>query len=97
MELLISEDGKAFNTEVVKKGYLISAKHSCWDEPKNGIISSITPSEMRVIYCPGIANVTRFFFIKASEVANGDWEIRISEDLTSVEEYKAEEEDQNEV
>ena len=39
MDLLISENGKVFNTEAVQKGYLVSAKHKCWDEPKNGIIS----------------------------------------------------------
>lgn len=91
MDLLISESGKVFNTEAVQKGFLVSAKHKCWDEPKNGIISSVTPDELRILYCPGIANVTRFFFVRASEVDEGQWELRWSEDMTSIEEYKPEE------
>lgn len=95
MSLLINETEKVFDTETVQKGFLVSAKHSCWDEPKNGIVSSVTPDELRVLYCPGIANVTRFFFIKASEVSDGQWEIKWSKDLSSVEEYKPEEAQQN--
>lgn len=91
MGLLISENGKVFDTETVKKGFLISAQHTCWDAPKNGIISSVTPDELRVLYCPGIANVTRFFYVKAAEVSDGQWTLRWSEDLTSVEEYVPEE------
>lgn len=95
MSLLISENGKVFDTEAVKKGFLISAKHKSWSEPKNGIISSVSPDELRVLYCPGIANVTRFFFIVASEVEAGQWELRWSEDMTDIEEYKPEEVQQN--
>lgn len=90
MSLLISENGKVFDTEAVKKGFLISAKHKSWAEPKNGIISSVSPDELRVLYCPGIANVTRFFFIVASEVETGQWELRWSEDMTDIKEYKPE-------
>ena len=85
MSLLISENGKVFDTEAVKKGFLISAKHKSW------IISSVSPDELRVLYCPGIANVTRFFFIVASEVETGQWELRWSEDMTDIKEYKPEE------
>lgn len=91
MGLLISENGKVFDTEAIKKGFLISAKHSSWSEWKNGIISSVTAEELRVFYCPGIANVTRFFFISASEVETGQWELRWSENMQSIEEYKPKE------
>lgn len=91
MDLLLNETGKEFNTEAIEKGYLISAKHSCWTESKNGIVSSVSSDELRVIYCPGISNVTRFFFIKADDVADGQWDLRYSKDLQDIEEYKPEE------
>lgn len=87
MSLLIEASGNIFDTSVIQKGFLISAKHECWDKPKVGVVSSVTPQEIRVMHHPVISNVTQFMFIPVGEVAAGEWEIRWSEDLKEVQEY----------
>lgn len=87
MDLLIEASGKIFNTGAIRKGELIYAKHECWDEAKAGVVSAVTPQEIRVMYHPPIANVTQFLMIPAEEVSAGKWEIRWSADLKEIKEY----------
>lgn len=87
MSLLIENKDQVFDTENIRKGFLICAKHKCWTEEKTGIVSAVNPQRIRVLHHPAIANVTCFFEILAAEVAEGMWEIRWSENLQSVEEY----------
>ena len=90
MGLLIDTTGKVFDTGEIRKGDLIWAMKKCWDEPKAGVVSSVTPSEIRVMHHPPIANVTQCMFIPAAEVVAGEWEIRWSGDLKTIKEYTPE-------
>lgn len=87
MSLLVENTNSVFNTEAIRKGFLISAKHKCWEEAKTGIVSAVDQQTIRVLHQPAIANVTCFFEIPVAEVADGAWEIRWSENLSSIEEY----------
>lgn len=84
MELIIASGAPAINTEAIKKGNLIRAKYSAWNEARNGQVASVTPEEIRVIWQPGIRNVTNFFSIYADEVAAGLWSVKWSPDMETV-------------
>ena len=43
-----------------------------------------------ILYQPAIANVTNFLTIQADDVVTGQWKIRWSENLESIEEYDPE-------
>lgn len=90
MALIVDTVSKVFDTALVKRGYLMYAKHSSWPEGRGGFVTAVTEKQITVQYHPGIANVTNHFFLPADEVAAGQWEVRWSENLTVVEEYKAE-------
>lgn len=91
MNLIADVQEKIFDCTAIKRGDLISAKHSCWKEPKTGIVSAVTKEEIKILYQPPIANVTSFLTIQAEDVAAGQWTIRWSEKLESIEEYNPEE------
>lgn len=95
MALLVDSTIKVFDTSQVKKGYLIYAKHRSWPEGKGGFVTAVTEKQITVQYHPGIANVTNHFFLLADEVASGEWEVRWSKDMSTVEEYKAEDGEEN--
>ena len=84
MALILKASRDVFDTSVVGRGFLIFAKHRSWPEGKGGIITRVAEDKLTVQYHPGIGNVTNHFFIPASEVAAGEWLVRWSEDLSTV-------------
>lgn len=90
MGLLKDSVIKVFDTSSIKKGDLMYGKHQTWQEGKVGFVTAVTEEELTVQYHPGIANVTNHFFIPASEVADGQWELRWSADLSAVHDYRNE-------
>jgi len=94
MSLIIDVASNIFDTTKISKGTLLYAKHATWPEGKGGFVTAVSETEIVVQYHPGIANVTNHFFLPLSEVVNGEWEIRWSDDLTSVNAYSSEEESQ---
>ncbi|MCD8011647.1 MAG: DUF5026 domain-containing protein [Lachnospiraceae bacterium] len=95
MGLLKESTNTLFDTDAIQKGAMIYAKHECWDEAKSGIVSAVKSDGIRVLYHPNIANVTAFFNIFADDVANGEWQIRWSEDLETIYQYPEELEEGN--
>lgn len=87
MELIVDSVAKVFDTGIIKRGCLVYGKHKTWQEGKAGFVTAVTEKEITVQYHPGIANVTNHFFVSASEVADGQWELRWSDDLSEVYEY----------
>lgn len=87
MPLIIDSTKRVFDVSLLKKGYLLFAKHKTWPEGKGGFVTAVTEKEVTVQYHPGIGNVTNHFFLPAEEVASGEWEVRWSEDLTEVHQY----------
>ena len=90
MGLLKDSVIKVFDARSIKKGNLVYGKHQTWQEGKAGFVTAVTEEELTVQYHPGIANVTNHFFIPASEVADGQWELRWSDDLSEIHEFKIE-------
>lgn len=84
MGLVIDSVKKVFDTGVIKKGCLIYGKHQSWREGRKGFVTAVTEKEITVQYHPGIANVTNHFFIPVTEVTEGQWELRWSDDLLKV-------------
>ena len=84
MELIITSAAPVINTQGIKKGDLIRAKYSAWTEERNGQVAAVTRDEIRIIWQPGIRNVTNFFSILADEIADGLWTVTWSPDLETI-------------
>lgn len=78
--MLVESAKKTFDQEAVPRGALIHARHRSWQEGQSGIVTESSPDILRVQYPPTIQNVLNHFFILASEVEAGEWEIRYSSD-----------------
>lgn len=87
MSLIVDKQEKVFDCTAIKRGDLISVQHSCWEEPKSGIVAAVTQGEIKILYQPPIANVTSFITIRVDDVITGQWKIRWSENLESIKEY----------
>ncbi len=88
--LIIRNPTNVFDTEEIQRGTLIYAKHKSWSKGEQGFVVSVTGNQVVVQYPPQIGNVTNHFFIYADEVANGDWEIRYSNDMQTIMKYPEE-------
>lgn len=91
MALIIKKPVAVFDTEQVKRGYLLWGKHRTWSEGRAGFVTASTKDCLTVQYYPGIGNVTNHFMIPVSEAADGQWEIRWSSDMSQVWEYNIQE------
>lgn len=87
MALIVEGTGTVFDSDSIGKGWLIYAKHESWDEGKVGYVTAVSEEKIIVQYLAPIGNITNHFQMKASEVADGEWEVRWSEDLTEICEY----------
>ena len=58
-------------------------------------MTTAAENQLIVQYYPGISNVTNHFMIPVSEAAEGQWEVRWSADLSSVQEYKVKTDETN--
>ena len=83
-DLLVTGEMTGFNTDVVKHGSLIRATHYSWTEPRNGIVAFAKKDFCRVLFFTGVATSASYYTIKASEVADGQWTILLSNDMTDV-------------
>lgn len=88
--LIIRDPTNAFDAEEIQRGTLIYAKHKSWSKGEQGFVVSAVKDKVTVQYPPKIGNVTNHFFIYADEVANGDWEIRYSNDMQTITKYPEE-------
>lgn len=87
MALIIEKPMTAFDLSQIERGCLLWGRHTTWNEGKAGVVTSAMEEQLIVQYYPGIGNVTNHFIIPASEVAEGQWEIRWSADMANVQEY----------
>ncbi len=73
-----------FDKASVHKGDLIRAKHETWEEPRNGIVTTVSDNKLTVLFLPGLGNVTNYFTILASEVAAGKWTVKWTTDMETI-------------
>lgn len=96
MALVTERPAVSYDLTQIGFGYLLWGRHRSWNEGKAGIVTGVTKDTLFVQYYPGLRNVMNHFIIPVSEVADGQWEIRWSADMTEIQEYgiKADGEDQ---
>ncbi len=87
MALITEKQTVSFDLTQIERGYLLWGKHCTWPEGRAGFVTSATEDQLTIQYYPGIGNVTNHFVIPVSEAADGQWEIRWSENLGEVQEY----------
>lgn len=87
MVLIKEKPTTVFDMSRIGRGYLLWARHSSWSEGKAGFVTSATEEQLIVQYYPGLGNVTNHFIIPVSEVAGGQWEIRWSDNMSEIQEY----------
>nr|DAU92072.1 MAG TPA: protein of unknown function (DUF5026) [Caudoviricetes sp.] len=93
--MLITEKVQpVFNKEEIRVGMLLYAKHSSWSKGIGGFVTTVTDKEIIVQYHPGIGNVTNHFIINVNDVSLGHWQIRYSDDLLEIGEYKNQDNDE---
>lgn len=87
MGLVTEKHAVSYDLTQIGFGYLLWGKHRSWNEGKAGIVTGVTKDTLFVQYYPGLRNVMNHFVIPVSEVADGQWEIRWSADMTGIQEY----------
>ena len=87
MSLIIDPEGKVFDTSAIKKGWLVYAKNSGWDEGRCGIATEVTEDKLIVQFHPGVGNIINHFVVTPEEVEEGKWTLRWSEDLVTISQY----------
>lgn len=89
MALIVDVVSKGYDLSKIKNGTLVYAKHKSWTEGKAGFVAEALKNRLTVQYLPEIGNGKNHFFLPVSEVADGEWLVRWSEDLGDVYEYTA--------
>ena len=79
-----------FDPAAIGRGFFIFGKHSSWPAGVNGLVAHVTEEEILVQFLPDVRNVTNHYRISVSDIAQGEWNLRISENLTEMEEIKEE-------
>lgn len=87
MSLINTGDSSKFNKDEIQRGFAIWARRINEPEGRTGFVNSVTDSSIVANFAPGINNVVNHFIVNAEEVAGGEWEIRYSQDLSTVYEY----------
>lgn len=85
--LIVKEPTEKFNTEEIRRGTLVYAKHKTWENGEKGFVTTASEDEVIVQYPPKIGNVINHFFLRAEEVAKGDWEVRYTNDMETIVTY----------
>lgn len=84
MALITENAAPVFDREQVMKGDLIRAKHTTWEDYRNGVVVSVSDERLVVFYYAGYGNVCNHYVIKATEVEAGEWSVKWSHDLETI-------------
>lgn len=84
MEIITQGEQIQFSPEIAKRRGFIRAKHITWSEARNGLITFASPSLWQVLFLTGVNASASYYTIRASEVANGEWDIILSYDLKDI-------------
>lgn len=95
--LLIDETKKIINLAEIKRGSLISAKRSTWNEWTSGIVTEAARERITVLFLPETQNIQNHYTIQAEDMEAGMWDIRYSMDgMKTVNQYERNVEDGSE-
>lgn len=87
MALITTASETQFDTSQIEKGNLIYVEHDLWNDPKSGIVMYASTDKLVFLYHPGIANVTNRHTLTAGELTAGEWLVRWSADMSTINEY----------
>ena len=88
MAILKRSERDVFDTAQIKRGYFVSGQHKSWSEAVNGLVADVSEDELLIQFLPEIRNVTNHYRIRTEEVAAGEWILKLSPDLVTVEEVE---------
>ena len=84
MALLKTRESPVFDLEEIAVRDFVRARYRTWDEPRNGLVATVSESELTVLFLPEVHLATRRYTVRAQEVRAGKWEIFYSRDLNNV-------------
>lgn len=85
MGLITEKKENAFDTTAISKGCFIFVESLTGNEPKAGVVTRVSETEIEVLFLPKISNVTNRFVISVSDISN--YKIRWTEDLETIQNY----------
>lgn len=86
MALIITEKSPRFDLTEIHIRDFIRAQYHTWNEPRNGIVVQVDKDTLQAIFLPLVHLATRYYAVKAQEVADGKWHILWSQDLQTINE-----------
>ena len=84
MEIITQGEQIQFSPEIAKRRGFIRAKHITWPNFRNGLITFASPILLQSLFLTGVNASASYYTIRASEVANGEWDIILSYDLKDI-------------
>lgn len=84
MEIVTKGEVVTFSPEIAQRRGFIRAKHITWPNFRNGLITFTSPILLQSLFLTGVNASASYYTIRASEVANGEWDIILSYDLKDV-------------
>lgn len=92
--LLKNVNSTSIDTDDIKRGALVWAKHMSWDEGIPGMVANVTEKMITVRFIPSYQNVENHYYITALELSEGNWQVRYSTDgMQTVKTFPATEEE----
>lgn len=85
MGLVKEKKANAFDTTAISKGCFIFVESLNGNEPRAGIVTRVSETEIEVLFLPKISNVTNRFVISVSDISQ--YRVRWSEDLEIIKNY----------
>lgn len=82
MEILINRE--VHNFTKIKRGSLIRCRHKTWKDARNGIVAYSDEKIIRVLWLVGVGMNASYFLIRASEVAQNEYDIWLSFDCEEI-------------
>lgn len=81
MALVKEQEYPAFDETAIAKRDLVRARYHTWDEPRNGIVVTVTPTLLQVLFLPAVHQAACYYDIKAQEIKDGKWSVKYTRDL----------------
>jgi hypothetical protein len=87
MALITSKTEELIDLTAISRGALIQAKEATWTTAKNGIVTAATAEKLIVISLADAGSMMNYFEILASEAAAGNWVIKWTNDMVTINSY----------
>ncbi len=84
MALITIGQSPVFTTGEIVKRDLVRAQYRTWTEPRNGIVVTVSDTELTVLFLPGVHTAACYFPIAAQEVSDGKWSVLYTHDMKTI-------------